>query len=161
VNELTLRPATPADRDFLLDVYTSTRAAELALLPWDGATKRAFVEQQFSAQDVHYRRFYEDATFDVVEVAGAPAGRLSVLRGAGDIRIIDIALLENFRGRGIGTALLQAVLDEAGASERSVSIHVEATNPARALYARLGFDVIADDGPYLQMAWTATAVMEA
>jgi GNAT superfamily N-acetyltransferase len=161
MNELTLRPASPADRDFLLEVYTSTRAAELVLLPWDAATKRAFVEQQFNAQDVHYRRFYGDATFDVVELAGEPAGRLSVLRGAEDIRIIDIALLEAFRGRGIGTALLQAVLDEAGASERSVSIAVDAVNPARALYARLGFEVIADDGPYVQMAWTATAVMEA
>jgi ribosomal protein S18 acetylase RimI-like enzyme len=161
VSDFTLRPATDADRDFLLEVYTSTRAVELGMLPWDDAAKRAFVEQQFNAQDVHYRRFYADAAFDVVEVAGEPAGRLTVLRGAEDIRIVDIALLEAFRGRGIGTALLQAVLDEAGDGDHSVSIHVEVTNPARALYARLGFRVTEDDGPYLQMAWTATAVMEA
>jgi ribosomal protein S18 acetylase RimI-like enzyme len=161
MSELTLRPATPADRAFLLELYASTRAAELALLPWDDATKRAFVEQQFTAQDVHYRRHYGDAAFDVVELAGEPAGRLTVLRGTEDIRIVDIALLAAFRGRGIGTALLQAVLDEAGASERSVSIGVEVTNPARALYARLGFEAIEDHSPYLLMAWTATALMEA
>ncbi|MDX6581863.1 MAG: hypothetical protein QOI10_1047 [Solirubrobacterales bacterium] len=161
MSELTLRPATPDDRDFLLDVYASTRASELALMPWDDAAKRAFVEHQFHAQDVHYRRHYEGATFDVVEVAGEPAGRLYVLRGARDIRIMDIALLEAFRGRGIGTALLRPLLDEARADRRSVSIHVEVTNPARALYERLGFEAVEDHGAHLLMAWTATALMEA
>src|SRR5215210_959506 len=105
-----------ADRAFLVDLYASTRADELALVDWDDAAKRAFIEHQFSAQDQHYREHYPGATLDVIEVDGRPAGRLYVYRGEEDIRIMDIALAPAFRGRGIGTDLLEQLMAEARAS---------------------------------------------
>lgn len=141
-----LRPAADGDRDLLFEIYASTRAEELDVLPWDDPTKRAFLAQQFDAQDVHYRTHYAHASFDVIEVDGEPAGRLYVNRGRDDVRVIDIALLPPFRGRGIGAALLGEIIDEAAASGRRVSIHVERENRARSLYERLGFEVAADDG---------------
>lgn len=149
-----LRPATETDRPFLLDLYASTRADELALVDWDDETKRAFVEHQFSAQDAHYREHYDGATFDVIEVEGQPAGRLYVHRGKSDIRIIDIALAPEFRNQGIGTVLVEGLMAEARASRRSVSIHVEMNNPARSLYERLGFEPVGEHGVYLLMQWT-------
>jgi ribosomal protein S18 acetylase RimI-like enzyme len=146
-----LRPAAAADRDFLCGVYASTRAQELALLGWDGAAARAFVEQQFAAQDAHYRGHYAGATFDVIEVDGERAGRLYLHGGEREVRIMDIALLPAFRGRGVGTSLLRSVLAEARASGRSVSVHVELTNPARALYERLGFEPVEVHGAHLLM----------
>jgi ribosomal protein S18 acetylase RimI-like enzyme len=156
-----LRPATAGDRDFLRDVYGSTRAGELALVPWDAATKRAFVEHQFTAQDTHYRHHYPDASFDVIEVDGQPAGRLCVHRRPQELRIVDIALLPAFRGRGVGSALIRALLDEARESRRAVSIHVERNNRARSLYDRLGFLPVGDEGVYLLMEWTPTADAQA
>jgi ribosomal protein S18 acetylase RimI-like enzyme len=144
-------PATEADRDLLLEVYASTRADELAVLPWDDATKRAFVEQQFHAQDVHYRRYFADATREVIEVDGQPAGRLYVHRQDHEILIVDIALLPAFRGRGMGTELLRALMAEADASGRKLSIHVEMNNPARSLYDRLGFRPAGEHGVYVLM----------
>jgi ribosomal protein S18 acetylase RimI-like enzyme len=152
-----LRPATEADRAFLVDLYASTRADELALVDWDDATKRAFIEHQFSAQDHHYREHYLGATFDVIEVDGRPAGRLYVHRGEDDIRIMDIALSPAFRGRGIGTGLLKELMAEARSSGRSLSIHVEQQNPARSLYERLGFAPVGEHGVYLLMRWTPDA----
>jgi ribosomal protein S18 acetylase RimI-like enzyme len=146
---LELRPATPADEAFLLAVYASTRAEELAAVAWDAATQHAFVRMQFAAQDSHHRQRFPHATFAVVTVDGMPAGRLSVDRGDTEIRIIDIALLPEHRGRGIGTALLLPILDEAERTEKTVSIHVERENPARRLYERLGFVQVADQGVYL------------
>jgi ribosomal protein S18 acetylase RimI-like enzyme len=148
-----LRPATEADRPFLVDLYASTRADELALVDWDDDTKRAFVEHQFSAQDAHYREHYDGATFDVVEADGRPAGRLYVHRGQEDIRIMDIAVTPEFRGRGIGTALLEQLMAEAESSGRSLSIHVEMDNPARVLYERLGFVPEGTHGVYVLMRW--------
>jgi ribosomal protein S18 acetylase RimI-like enzyme len=148
---LSLRPVEDADRAFLVELYASVRADELAQVPWDEPTKRAFVEQQFSAQDAHYRNNYPGATLDVIEVDGTPAGRLYVHRGAGDIRIMDIALLPGFRGRGIGTALLRSLMAEADTSGRRLSIHVEQSNPARALYDRLGFEAAGEHGVYVLM----------
>jgi ribosomal protein S18 acetylase RimI-like enzyme len=149
VQEPRLRPVAAGDRAFLLDVYASVREPELAHVPWDDAVKRAFVEQQFAAQDEHYREHYPGATLDIIEVDGEPAGRLYVHRGERDIRIMDIALAPSFRGRGIGTALLEPLIAEAQASECRLSIHVEADNPARRLYERLGFVQVGEHGVYL------------
>ena len=146
-----LRPVADADRAFLVDLYASTREEELAQVAWDDGQKRAFVEQQFGAQDAHYRANYPGATLDVIEVDGEPAGRLYVHRGPSDIRIMDIALAPAFRGRGIGTSLLRSLIEEADASSRKLSIHVEMNNPARSLYDRLGFDPAGEHGVYVLM----------
>lgn len=148
-----LRPATEADREFLLSVYASTREEELAQVSWEEGAREAFLEHQFSAQDHHYRTNYPGATFDVIEVEGEPAGRLYVHRGPDEIRIMDIALAPPFRGRGIGTGLLRELMEEAGASGRSLSIHVELNNPARRLYERLGFVPAGEHGVYVLMRW--------
>ena len=149
-----LRPVTDADRAFLIDLYGSVREPELAHLPWDDATKRAFVEHQYAAQDAHYRAHYKGATLDVIEVDGERVGRLYVHRGPSDIRIMDIAIAPAFRGRGLGTVLLERLADEARGSRRKLSIHVEANNPARGLYERLGFVQAGESGVYLLMERT-------
>jgi ribosomal protein S18 acetylase RimI-like enzyme len=148
-----LRTVAGGDRAFLIGLYTSVREPELAHVPWDDARRRVFVEQQFAAQDAHYREQYPGATLDVIEVDGEPAGRLYVHRGRRDIRIMDIALTPAFRGRGIGTELLRSLIAEAHATERTLSIHVEANNPARGLYERLGFRSAGEHGVYLLMVY--------
>jgi len=82
-------------------------------------------------------------------------GRLYVDRWADEIRIIDIALLPQYRGRGIGRAILESLLDEAASRDRGrvVRIHVEHMNPAMRLYVRLGFYEIEDKGIYKLMEW--------
>jgi ribosomal protein S18 acetylase RimI-like enzyme len=148
---LRLRPVAEGDRAFLVELYASTREDELAQVEWDDGTRRAFVEQQFSAQDAHYRANYPGATLDVIEVDRVAAGRLYVHRGPSDIRIMDIALTPAFRGRGIGTSLLRELMDEADSSRRILSIHVEMNNPARSLYDRLGFRPAGEHGVYVLM----------
>ena len=146
-----LRPVEAADRAFLVALYGSTRDGELAHVEWPEGAREAFVEQQFSAQDAHYRAHYPGATLDVIEVDGSPAGRLYVHRGPSDIRIMDIALAPEFRGRGLGTELLRSLIAEADASARKLSIHVEQNNPARSLYDRLGFLPAGEHGVYVLM----------
>jgi ribosomal protein S18 acetylase RimI-like enzyme len=146
-----LRPVEDADRAFLVELYASTREPELDQIEWAPGAREAFVEQQFSAQDQHYRTNYAGATLDVIEVDGSAAGRLYVHRGPSDIRIMDIALAPDFRGRGIGTALLGSLMAEADASQRKLSIHVEQNNPARSLYSRLGFQPAGEHGVYVLM----------
>ena len=104
---------------------------------------------QFDAQDAWWREHYAQASFDVILVDGEPAGRLYVLRGESEIRIVDIALLPEQRGNGVGSSLLRDLLAEADAAGKSVTIHVERMNPALRLYERLGFAVAEDKGVYL------------
>jgi ribosomal protein S18 acetylase RimI-like enzyme len=144
-----LVPAEPRDREFLYRVYASTRAEELAVVPWDDAEKEAFLRAQFDAQDRWYHEQYARASYEVVVIDGEPAGRLYLFRGEREIRIVDIALLPDHRGNGVGGALLRDVLAEADAGGKSVTIHVERANPALRLYARLGFSLAEDRGVYL------------
>ncbi len=156
MGEPRLRPVAGEDRAFLVDLYGSVREPELAHVPWDDATRRAFVEHQYAAQDAHYRENYPGASLDVIEVEGEPAGRLYVHRGPSDIRIMDIALAPAFRGRGIGTRLLRDLVAEAHASGRKLSIHVEMNNPARTLYERLGFRPAGEHGVYVLLERSPT-----
>ena len=151
--DIQLRPITPADLDFLRGVYRSSREAELEIVPWTPEQKDAFIEHQFSAQHAWYQEHYTGAAFDVVMVDGQPAGRLYVHRGPREIRLVDIALLAEFRNRGIGTALMRDLMAECAASGRSLTIHVELFNPARGLYERLGFAALEEKGPYVLMEW--------
>jgi ribosomal protein S18 acetylase RimI-like enzyme len=147
----TLRPARPEDREHLLAVYASTRAEELAPVPWTDEQKNAFVKMQFDAQDADYSRNYAGADFSVVEVDGVPAGRLYVERRQEEIRLIDIALLPSYRRAGIGTRLLTELIAEAVTKAVPLTIHVEMFNPARRLYERLGFEPVEEHGVYLLM----------
>jgi ribosomal protein S18 acetylase RimI-like enzyme len=151
---VTLRAATDADREHLLAVYGSTRAEELDQVEWPPGAREAFLEMQFAAQDHEYRRANPEGRFDVIEIDGRPAGRLYVDRRPGDLRIVDIALLPAFRGRGVGADLIAGLQQEAAAEGRIVSIHVEVHNPAAHLYERLGFAIAADLGVYRRMEWT-------
>lgn len=132
-------------------MYASTREEELAPVGWDEPTKRAFLEMQFSAQDQHYKENYTHTTYSVILAGDRPAGRLYVARWEDEIRIVDIALLPEFRGRGLGSALLADLMAEADAAGKPLSIHVEQNNPARSLYDRLGFEEAGEFGVYLLM----------
>lgn len=146
---IALEPVEPGNAELLFRIYASTRAEELSAVAWDDAQKETFLRAQFQAQDRWYREHYATASFDVILVGGEPCGRLYVYRGDSEIRIVDIALLPEHRGVGVGTALLQDLLAEAEASGKRVTIHVERFNPALRLYERLGFAVAEDKGVYL------------
>jgi ribosomal protein S18 acetylase RimI-like enzyme len=146
-----LRPVGETDREFLLAVYGSTREEELRPLPWSEEQRAAFIAMQFEAQQKQWGEVYPEASRDVVIVNGEPAGRLYVNRGEKEIRIVDIAILPPFRGKGAGEGLLRSIFEEGDASGRPVTIHVERNNPALRLYERLGFAILEDKGVYLLM----------
>src|SRR4051812_27800330 len=122
---ITLRPITDEDLPFLFRVYASTRWEELAPTGWELAQKEEFLRQQFTAQHTWWQAQYEQTSFDIVERGGVPVGRLYVSRWERELRIVDIALLPEFRGEGIGTRLIDAVISEANAAALPVRIHVE------------------------------------
>jgi GNAT superfamily N-acetyltransferase len=106
---------------------------------------------QFDAQDRSYRASFPDASFDLVLVDGSAMGRLYVDRGGDVIRVIDIALLPEHRGRGIGTGLLERVLAEAHLSGRAVRLNALRGSRVLALYSRLGFSVRDEDQVYIEL----------
>src|ERR671938_1535458 len=113
VPPVTLRPVRPEDGEFLLEVYASTRADELAQIPWGEAQREAFLRMQLAARDRSYRMYYQGLEDRVILYGDRPAGRLLVVRGSEEFRLADVALLPEYRGRGTGTALVKELMEEA------------------------------------------------
>lgn len=155
-----IRPAEPEDDEFLYAVYASTRQEELSLVAWDDEQKTAFLRMQYAAQHAHYHTYYSDADFGVILVGDCPAGRIYVAHRPEEILLIDIALLPEYRNLGIGTSLVEALIEEARQGKKPLRLHVEPFNPALRLYDRLGFVKIADRGFYWFMEWTGTGAAE-
>lgn len=151
--KLELRPAVAGDHALLFATYTSTRAEEMQLVPWSDEQKVEFLRMQFDAQSAHYGKQFPDARCSVIEIDGRPAGRFYVDERADEIRIVDLALLPEFRDHGIGTRLLSDVLERAETSGKVVRLHVERSNPAFRLYDRLGFRVVDEEGLYLLLEY--------
>lgn len=157
---ITLRRIQDRDIPVLKEIYWSTRTQEMERVPhWTPLMKKEFLEQQFHAQHTYYQNNYKDADFWLILKNKKIAGRLyvSATSEGESLRIIDITLLPEFRNTGTGTAILKELLQRSEKSGLMVSIHVEAFNPAKQLYERLGFKKISEtDGIYHLMEWKHT-----
>lgn len=151
--EINLVDQTEDDISFLRDLYISVRWEELRPTGWSETQKIAFLESQFTAQYQHYSVAYADAAYSIIKQGETPIGRLALFSNARDIRVVDIALLPAWRNLGIGSSLFKSIFDEAHATDKTVSIHVEQFNPAQVLYQRLGFCKCEEHGPYWLMEW--------
>jgi RimJ/RimL family protein N-acetyltransferase len=153
---LSLRDAEPGDMPYLRQLYASSRAPELALMPWPDAAKQAFCDSQFDLQHRHYVTHFTTADFLIVLHAGVPAGRLYLHEADEELCIVDILLDEAMRGQGHGSALLRRMQQEVQEKMlRAVKLQVLITNQAaRRLYERLGFVLEGDENAmHLPMRW--------
>lgn len=145
---LRLVPVSHSDYSLLFEIYISSRADELKFVPWTDEQKKTFLAAQFQAQTNHYYSTYSNGSFDLIKLDDQPAGRLFQAELDDEIRIIDITLLPQFRGCGIGTQLLSEVLESGTNKQKSMTIYLDTDSPAQTLFSRLGFIPVADDGVY-------------
>lgn len=144
-----LRAALPADAAFEHLLYASTRDDLRPLGPevFDG-----FIGMQFRVQSMSIRLDHPHAERQIVVVEDVSAGRLITDSSGDEIEVIDVALLPQFRGQGLGTSVLRGVLAQADRLGRAVRLHVEKQNRAVRLYERLGFSIFEDVGMYFGMS---------
>ena len=147
---LILRSMEAGDEDFVYRVYASTRMAEMDMVDWTDKQKEAFLRMQFRAQGQHYQAVYPQAIYQVIEWNGIPVGRLTLDQTEQTTRLVDIALLPEFRNRGLGAALISALQSQ----NRKINLHVLKSNPALNLYQRLGFVFKSEDALHFEMEWS-------
>jgi GNAT superfamily N-acetyltransferase len=151
---ISLREATGADLAFQRALFETARTDAALLAAWPEAARAPFLDQQFQFQATHYARAYADADWLIVVADGKPIGRLIVSRAPDAWCVVDIALMPDRRGTGLGTLLLRSV--QAAATQAAacrVHLMVEMHNPARRLYERLGFAAVEEAIPSVFMAW--------
>ena len=152
--DLDLRPVRPSDNDFLLALYGSTRAEEMAQIPWSDEQKLTFIKGQFEAQRADYTTRFPASEHSIIVLDGEPAGRIWIDRRDDEIRLLDIAIIPRWQDVGVGTALLEELQRQATEAELALRHSVYMTNQdALRFYRRLDFVVIEDFGAYVLMEW--------
>jgi ribosomal protein S18 acetylase RimI-like enzyme len=136
-----LRPATLEDVDVLYRIHQDALGAYVEQT-W-GAWDEAWQAQNFRAN-------FDTALRQVIECDGRAIGFLDVVEQEASTVLASIMIAPAFQRRGIGTHLIQDVLERAAARGVPVTLRVLRVNPARGLYERLGFAVVdASDTHYL------------
>lgn len=148
------RSEVDSDRPFLLALYRTTREDELALVDWPEATKALFIHQQFSAQHSEYGQSRPNLRRLLIGRSGTAIGRFYIDLSDECCHLVDISLLPVVRGQGIGSALISDLLAYAATKAAKVTLSVIGTNPAKQLYARMGFNVTGATDLYHQMSWS-------
>ena len=146
--DISYRAMTDGDLPFVAALYATTRAGEMAATGWPPEMQAAFLEQQHRAQHASYRGAWPEGEWLLIERGGEPIGRLYLARQDDMLLLIDISLLPAARGAGLGSAILSDLL---AGETRPVQLHVERSNRARQLYARLGFEIVEEQAIYLRM----------
>ena len=142
---MTRRPATGADLDRILAIRRDAF--------------REYVERLWGRGDAHQRaetaRELATGTYEVLEQGGSVVGYLHLLRVPEHDYLDELALDAAHRGQGLGTTVLREL--QAGAAARGVPLRLSVLtdNPARALYARLGFTELRSTWPRVTLEWRA------
>jgi GNAT superfamily N-acetyltransferase len=147
-----LRPEIPRDEAFRFALFCDSRP-ELAQLP--EPMRGQILPMQFKAQIAGHRAQHPEATEEIVLLAEDPVGRLMVDDKPDALWLVDIALLTTHRNRGIGSAVIHALLARATTRDQAVRLTVANGNPASQLYLRLGFALLARTDAYGMMEWRA------
>src|SRR6202023_2868940 len=125
-----------------------TRQQEFVALGWPATQLETFLRMQFNARQRWYETAYPQAEHQIVFLNGEPAGRILVNRGPDFALLVDIALLTEHRNLGIGTRLLQELIEQSEKTGIPIRLQVMKTNPAQHLYERLGFVKAGEDELY-------------
>jgi hypothetical protein len=149
---------TKSDEQFLTELYASTRAAEMAIVPWNGEQKRAFLKMQFEAQDRYYRERYPNASFEIIKLDDRPVGRFYHAELADEIRIIDLAFLPEHFDQNIFIKLVEEILQKGDRAGKPVQIYLEAGDQTIEIFANLGFQKIDEHGLYFLWQYQPAAL---
>jgi GNAT superfamily N-acetyltransferase len=142
----TLRPAGAADLDFLVALRLATMAPQFA--------RQGIVH---SAEEHRLRAEYRLDAAQIIEHAGRPIGLLKLLRADDTWEVRQLQIAPGFQGRGLGGAVLRRVIAEADAQRAPLTLGVLKLNPARRLYARLGFAICGESDDSFAMRRAARA----
>lgn len=137
-----LRPYRgPSDQALSLELFVSTRP-DLAALPLPPPAKRSLIEQQHLARTRDYEGRFTSEGRAFMEVDGGVVGEVWVHRTKHELRLVDIAVLPARQGQGLGTRVLEDLIQEARESRLPLRLAVLRDNRARRLYERLGFRTV-------------------
>lgn len=148
-----MRLVEATDQEFLNDLYRDSRA-DLADMPMPLSVVQQMIKMQQMSQAQGIQSAYPKAQSWLILMHADSVGRIVVDVGESTIRLIDIAVMNGWRQRGIATQILHGLQVLASAESKSMCLAVQCNNlGARRIYQRAGFTVCGSDGLFDQMTW--------
>ncbi|MEP6707474.1 MAG: GNAT family N-acetyltransferase [Pyrinomonadaceae bacterium] len=157
LQSIALRPLEADDDAFLFEVYQSSRGEDLTSMGWDVERVLNFLETQYAAQQRFLKANYPEGEDRIIMLGTQPIGRLVVERTDQEIRVVDVAVLPQYRNAGIGTHLIRELLAEAARLGKPFRTQIIRSSTAMALFERLGIVKTGETGSHYQMEWRADA----
>jgi ribosomal protein S18 acetylase RimI-like enzyme len=145
--------ASHEDDEFLYKVYESTRVDEFAALGWSEQQLEALLRMQFEAQRKSYGDQFPAAKQRIIVYKDNKVGHMITAYKDESLVLVYVALLPEYRNRGIGTRLIQDLQREAMERDMPLRLHVLPHSAASRLYERLGFSAVDEGVPYVAMEW--------
>jgi ribosomal protein S18 acetylase RimI-like enzyme len=138
-HRVAVRPATTDDIEFMIQLFLLLAVQRNPNR--EGLDVEAIVQGTRQATLEQVQGKLKDSTTYVIESDGERVGRLRVVRTAEQLEIAGIQVLPDYQSRGIGTAVITALMQEGTAKDVPTVLEVEKDNPdAKRLYLRLGFE---------------------
>jgi ribosomal protein S18 acetylase RimI-like enzyme len=153
--DISLRPAKDGDEAFLKRVHQWERHWEFASLleAGDAELYHKVIAQQYDSQHRFYFANHGTAHYGIIQWTDRPIGRLYVDYCDDEVRVLDIAILPEYRGRGIGRIVMTGLCLDAAMRRKPVCLCVHYLSRAQRFYRQLGFQEIGIEGPNRVMEW--------
>ncbi|MGP8251987.1 MAG: N-acetyltransferase family protein [Terracidiphilus sp.] len=154
MSAIATRPALAQDETFLYELYRAIRGPEFALAPITADQREHLIRLQFRGQMTSYAQTYPNSCYHIVLLDSKPIGRLWVAQQDREFYLVDIAVHPSVQSKGIGTALVQRLQQDAakvGLPIRSCVFRLNAGSLR--FHQRLGFDIVRSDEVYYYMEW--------
>ncbi|MCF7927512.1 MAG: GNAT family N-acetyltransferase [Spirochaetales bacterium] len=138
---ISFRPSVPEDADFV-NTLTRTVMRDYVDATWEGEEER----------EAYYQlNIFDPETTQIIQVNGVDAGRMNIRRSKDSMYVDEIHLHPEFQGKGIGSAIMRGLIEEASRSGRTIELHALKRNPVVGLYKKLGFRVYREDKDRIYM----------
>jgi GNAT superfamily N-acetyltransferase len=154
MSTLAVRPALPQDEIFMHELYSAIRGPEFALAPIPADQKEYLLRMQFRGQMAAYTQTYPNSCYHIILLDGNPVGRLWVAQTEREFLLVDIGVHPAQQSKGIGTALVRRLQQEAATARLPISATVSRLNPGSLrFHQRLGFSIVREDPMNYFVEW--------
>jgi len=154
MSTIAVRPALPQDEIFLYELYRTIRGPEFELAPITPDQREHLIRLQFRGQMSSYAQTYPNSCYHIVLLDSKPIGRLWVAELNREFHLVDIAVHPDVQSKGIGTALVRRLQQDAAKGGLPIRSCVFRFNPGSLrFHQRLGFNIVRSDEVHHFMEW--------
>lgn len=146
--------AKPEDEEFLFEVYAGSRMDEINEWQWNEKQKKQFLQIQYRSQQLSYKHKYPHLETKIIVAEKEKVGRLVLADLRNKLVIVDLTILPQFQGKGMGTKVLLECQESARKHDKTVQLSVFRSNErAKSLYEQMGFKQVECNDLYIFMEW--------